>query len=85
MIKIWGKVISKEKIAKSVTIEVDEENTSFFAMLRDLSQALNIPTPVLLDKHVYDFNRFHICEFRSGDFIESVIFDRFVLELVRGN
>ena len=25
MIKIWGKVIAKEKIAKSVVVEVDEE------------------------------------------------------------
>jgi len=85
MIKIWGKIISKEKIAKSAIIEVDEENTSFFEMLRDLSASLHIPTPVLLDKHVHDFNLFHICEFSAGDFIEPVIFDRFMLELMRGN
>ncbi len=85
MIKIWGKIISREKIAKSVIIEVDEENTSFFEMLRDLSHALNIATPVLLDKHVHDFNLFHICEFSAGDFIEPIVFDRFMIELMRGD
>ena len=85
MIKIWGKVISKEKIAKSKTIEVEETTTTFFDMLKDLCQSLNIATPVLLDKHVYDFNLFHVCIFKPDDFIEDVIFDRFVLQLVRGD
>lgn len=80
MIKIWGKILSNEKVIKSKTITVDEKSTSFFDMLKDLCQSLNIPTPVLLDKHVYDFNLFNICWFKADDFIESVIFDRFVLE-----
>lgn len=83
MIKIWGKVISKEKIAKSKTMQVEETTTTFFDMLKDLCHALNIATPVLLDKHVYDFNLFHVCIFKPDDFIEDVVFDRFVLQLVR--
>ena len=85
MMRIWGKVIAKEKIVKSKTIEVDASSTTFFNMLKDLCQALNISTPVLLDKHVYDFNLFHICVFKPDDFIESVIFDSFVIQLVRGD
>lgn len=84
MIKIWGKVLAKEKIAKSVVVEIDEENTSFFDMLTNVCSKLNISTPVLLEKHVYDFNRFHVCRFVASDFIESVIFDSFVLQLMRG-
>ncbi len=84
MIKIWGKLIAKEKIAKSVVIEIDEETTTFFDMLKTISTSLNISTPVLLDKHVHDFNRFHVCEFNSTDFIESIVFDKFVLQLMRG-
>lgn len=83
MIKIWGKIVSNEKIIKSKTIKVDTENTTFFDMLATLSHALNIPTPVLLDKHVYDFNVFQICTFKPDDFIEEVAFDRFSLEIVR--
>lgn len=80
MIKIWGKLLSNDKIIKSNEIEIDETKTSFFDMLREMSAKLSIPTPVLLDKHVYDFNVFKICVFKPDDFVESVIFDRFVLE-----
>ncbi len=80
MVKIWGKILSQEKIIKSKTITVDEKTTSFFDMLKDLCAAINIPTPVLLDKHVYDFNLFNVCTFKPDDFIEEVVFDRFVLE-----
>lgn len=84
MIKIWGKVISSEKIIKSKTVKVDTESTTFFDMLANLSLQLNIPTPVLLDKHAYDFNVFGICTFKPDDFIEEVVFDRFVIELFKG-
>ena len=84
MIKFWGKVISNEKIIKSKTVKVDTENTTFFDMLANLSHQLNIPTPVLLDKHVYDFNLFGICTFKSDDYIEEIAFDRFVIELFKG-
>lgn len=82
MIKIWGKIILKEKIAKSKTVLVDETSTTFFDMLRDVCEKLNIATPVLLDKHVYDFNLFHVTIFKPEDFIDDVYFDSFVLQLV---
>ena len=80
MIKIWGKIILKEKIAKSKTVLVDETSTTFFDMLRDVCEKLNIATPVLLDKHVYDFNLFNHCVFKPDDFIEDVVFDSFVIQ-----
>ena len=84
MIKIWGKVISNEKIIKHKTVNVNTENTTFFDMLANLCHLLNIPTPVLLDKHVYDFNVFGICTFKPDDFIEEIAFDRFVVEIFKG-
>lgn len=85
MIKIWGKLLSNERIIKQKTVSVDAESTSFFDMLKDVSNQLNIPTPVLLDKHVYDFNLFKMCTFKPDDFIEEVHFDKFILELMRSN
>lgn len=82
MIKVWGKVYSNERLSKSKTIKVDTKNTTFFDMLASLCQALNIPTPVLLDKHVYDFNLFNHCTFKPDDFIEDVVFDSFVVQYV---
>ncbi|MGN0787745.1 MAG: hypothetical protein ACI4L6_01600 [Candidatus Onthoplasma sp.] len=83
MIKIWGKLLVQDKIIKHKTISVDASKTSFFDMLKDLCEKLNISTPVLLDKHVYDFNKFKMCVFRPDDFVESVLFDKFIVELVR--
>ena len=83
--KIWGKVIKKEHILKHKTVEVDPSTTTFFDMLKTLCEKLNISTPVLLDKHVYDFNAFHMCMFNTDDFIEEVLFDRFVLEMVKND
>ena len=37
MIKIWGKVIVKEKIAKSKTVLVDETKTTFFDIAEKFS------------------------------------------------
>lgn len=85
MIKIWGKILSGDKIIKSSTILVDEKTTTFFDMLKNLCHSMNIPTPVLLDKHVYDFNLFNVCSFKPDDFVESVIFDKFILEHINDN
>lgn len=82
MIKVWGKVYTKERLIKSKTTKVDTKNTTFFDMLATLCHALNIPTPVLLDKHVYDFNLFNHCTFKPDDFIEDVVFDSFVVQYV---
>lgn len=83
MIKIWGKILVEDRIINGKTIVVDESNTSFFEMLQDLSYSLNIPTPILMDKHVHDFNLFHFCYFRPDDFVEKVNFEKFVIELVK--
>ena len=72
-----------DKVIKGNTIVIDEKTTSFFDMLKQLSSSLNIPTPILLDKHVYDFNVFNICIFRPDDFVEAVNFEKFVLEYLK--
>lgn len=83
MIKIWGKVLIKDHISKQKTIEIDASTCTFFDMLKELCVSLNIPTPVLLDKHVYDFNVFSFCTFKPEDFVETVKFDRFELRLLK--
>ncbi len=82
MIKIWGKIIVNDRIIKQNSTDVDESCTSFFDMLKTVCHSLNIPTPILLDKHVYDFNLFHLCTFKEDDFVESIMFDRFEISLL---
>lgn len=80
MIKIWGKVFVDEKIEKHSVIEVEPKECTFFDMLKQLCEKLDIPTPVLLNKHLADFNQFSMTQFKMVDFVENINFDRFVIE-----
>ena len=82
MVRVWGRVIKKDKIVKSDTIDVDAHECTFFNMLRSLCEKLDIPTPVLLEKHVNDFNRFNMSVFKPADFIQPVNFSSFVISNV---
>lgn len=82
MIKVWGKILSGEKIIKHKTLSIDETKLTFFDMLKQVCENLNIPTPVLLDKHVYDFNLFKFCTFKPDDFVEHVVFDKLIIEYI---
>lgn len=80
MVKIWGKIYKNEKIVKHNTVEVEESTCTFFDMLRQISEKLDIPTPVLLEKHVNDFNMFNFSIFKPDDFIQPVNFTKFIIE-----
>ena len=85
MVKIWGKVYKNEKIIKHSTIEVNESECTCFDMLRQLSEKLDIPTPVLLEKHVVDFNMFNFSIFKPDDFIQPVNFTKYIIENITNN
>jgi len=80
MINIWGKVIVDEKVIKHHVVSVEPSECTFFDMIKQLCENLDIPTPVLLNKHLLDFNKFSMTLFKPADFIESVRFDQFIIE-----
>lgn len=80
MIKVWGKIFEEDKILKHNTVLIDETNCTFFDMLRTVCEKLDIPTPVLLEKHVLDFNCFNFCIFKPADFIQTVNFTKLIVE-----
>ena len=80
MINIWGKIFTDEKIVKHFTVSVQPSECTFFDMIKSLCEGLDIPTPVLLNKHINDFNKFSMTLFKPVDFIENVNFDKFIVE-----
>lgn len=80
MINIWGKIFVNEKIVKHFTVSVQPKECTFFDMIKSLCEGLDIPTPVLLNKHINDFNKFSMTLFKPVDFIEAVNFDKFIVE-----
>lgn len=82
MFKIWAKVIKDGKIIKQITYERDEKfsYSHFFEYLADISESLDVATPVLMKPHIFNFAKFNTVRFLPRDFAESVDFDKLVLE-----
>lgn len=82
MIRIWAKVLKRDKIEKQFVLSKDESLSwgAFFDYLTEICYALDIPTPVLLKTHVFNFAKFNFVRFIKSDFLENVPFDKLVLE-----
>lgn len=82
MLRIWAKVLKEGKIISQTTYEREEafSYADFFGYLADICGTLDIPTPVLLKPHLFQYAKFRHVVFRPSDFMESVAFDRLVLE-----
>lgn len=80
MMKVWGKVFKGEKIVNHCVVEVNPSVSTFFDMIKNVCESLDIPTPVILKKHVLDFNQFSMTLFKPTDFVENFVFDRVIIE-----
>ncbi len=69
-------------IVKQTTYESEEKFTysNFFRYLTDICDTLDIPTPVLLKPHIFNYAKFRHVVFRKSDFMEAISFDRLLLE-----
>ena len=82
MLKIWAKVMKEGRIVAQTTYEREDTFTyaEFFHYLADICAALDIPTPVLLKPHLFQYAKFRHVVFRKTDFMEDVPFDKLLLE-----
>lgn len=82
MLKIWAKVMNEGRIVAQTTYEQEEtfSYAEFFRYLTDICLALDIPTPVLLKPHLFQYAKFRHVVFRKSDFMEDVPFDKLLLE-----
>ena len=82
--KIWAKLLIGGKIKKQMVYERDEKlvYSRFFDYLAEICQALDVPTPVLLKTHVFNYAKFNHVKFTAKDFVESFAYDQLFLENV---
>lgn len=79
--RIWAKIVDDTKIIKSCEITVVNYDFHIFEeYVREIAEKLDIPTPVVLDKHIIDFTVYKNTRFFTDDFVESVNFEKLVLE-----
>lgn len=82
MFRIWAKVMTDGRIVRQMTFEREGQFTyaQFFNYLAEICDELDIPTPLLLKPHIFNYAKFRHVVFRPADFMEQVSFDRLVLE-----
>ena len=84
--RIWAKVIEDHKIMRETVREFSSARPSdldgWSVLLHELCQDLDLGRPVILRKHVNDLKQFSRVVFKPADFIESVDFDEFEIEII---
>ena len=82
MIRIWAKVLKNNKIINQYVFERAEnmDYSKFFDYLREICENLDIATPVLIKTHLFNYAKYNVVRFTAGDFLESIPFDKLVLE-----
>ena len=74
--------MESEHIAKQTVYESESAFTysQFFNYLAEICDLLDVPTPVLLKPHLFNYAKFRHVVFRPADFMEEVPFDKLVHE-----
>ena len=84
--RVWAKVLKEHRIMRETVREFSSARPSdmegWSVLLHDLCQDLDLCRPVILHKHVNDLMRFSRVVFKPADFIESVDFDEFEIEVL---
>ncbi len=82
MVRIWAKTIKNNKIVKSYVYEniASFNKETFYLYVQEICHKMDIPTPVVLRYHIENYVNFTNCTFLPRDFVESVHFDKLVLE-----
>ena len=82
MVRIWAKVIKNEKIVKQFVYEKFEvmDYSHFFDYAVEICDKLDIPTPVLIKTHLFNYAKYNNVRFTQDDFVERIDFDKLVFE-----
>ena len=82
MIRIWAKLIKDDKIVNQCVYERagTMDYSLFFDYVRDICELLDAPTPVIIKTHLFNYAKYNTLRFKKEDFVESIEFDKLVLE-----
>ena len=80
--RIWAKLMTDGHIKKDFVYERPEKLTyaHFFDYLTDFCAKLDIPTPVLMKTHIFNFAKFNHVKFLKRDFVDSLEYDYLFIE-----
>ncbi|MCH5161011.1 MAG: hypothetical protein J1G04_03170 [Clostridiales bacterium] len=84
--RIWAKTMKGDKITRDFMYTLDGpfEEDRLFEYVCAITHGMDIPTPIILKSHTYNFVHFNICKFLKSEFIDEVDFDYLSLENTTG-
>ncbi|MBQ9790445.1 MAG: hypothetical protein IJW24_02500 [Clostridia bacterium] len=82
MVRIWAKIMTENKLQKDIIYEAAGiyNPAEFYLHVQEICHKMDIPSPVVLKTHVHNYTVFNTCLFLSRDFVESVSFEKLILE-----
>jgi hypothetical protein len=85
MIKLWGKIITKNKIINHHVVIINEDNEyqeELKKCIIDICYYFDIQKPYWLNKNLLEYNRIKKTSFTQDNFIEEIFFDRLEIEVL---
>jgi len=84
MHKIWAKIITDNKVKRSIIYDAGEriESWNFFNHVRQIAEQLKIQTPIVLNSYAEHFINVNLVKFKQRDFLEEINFDCLWLEKI---
>lgn len=82
MIRIWARTVVEEKITRSYIYESinNFDEGKFKLHIANICHEMDIPTPLIIKNHIANFVDFNNAVFLPRDFVESIDFDKFIIE-----
>ena len=80
MSRLWVQLIKHHKMAENETIECawgDQQQA-----LIELCREMDVPAPMWLSKHEFEFEQFRHTAFTKDHFVEDLPFDRMEVEFI---
>ncbi len=84
MLTVWGKLLKDNKIIKSETYTSDKSDISnaLLECLEYFARKFDMEAPMWHTNHTKQMAVFHKATFKKDDFIDSIPFDRFEMQIL---
>ena len=82
MIKIWAKAMKDGRIKKQTVFEKEGHIVwgEMHEYLAAIAYELDIPTPVIIKAHIFNFAKFNHVKFTKSDFVDKFDYDSLFIE-----
>ena len=82
MVRIWAKTIIDNKLQDDIIYEAvgNFKPEELYLHVGEICHKMDIPSPVVLKSHEKNYVEFNTCTFLARDFVESIYFEKLVLE-----